>query len=56
MQTTIGNLKDLGFKLLKISNIDTKGRITIPPELRKSKNAKKFYLLTYDDLIVLKGV
>lgn len=56
MNDTYGKLKDLGMELESIAKPDSKGRIVIPIEIRKRLRAEKYYLNTFEDMIILKGV
>ena len=56
MNVTYGKLKALGMEIISVSKVDEKGRVVIPGSIRKKNNVKKYFVCTYKDMIILRGV
>lgn len=56
MNVTYGKLKDLGMEIQTIVKTDSKGRIVIPVNIRNKNTTKKYFLCTFEDMIILRGV
>ena len=56
MNVTYGKLKDLGMEIQAVVKTDSKGRIVIPINVRKNNKQKKYFLCTFEDMIILREV
>lgn len=56
MNDTYGKLKDLGMKIQDVSKIDSKGRVVIPFDIRNKNKVEKYFICTFEDMIILRGV
>ena len=56
MNVTYGKLKDLGMEIQTIVKTDSKGIIVIPVNIRNKNTTKKYFLCTFEDMIILRGV